>query len=277
MYQQEAINIVLNKYKISKEKIDLLIGSDLQNQILASSFAASKINSSFLGVYSACASFVEELIIASTFVNSNMCKNVLITTSSHNLASERQFRFPIEYGALRKKVNTFTATGATSSIISKKESNIKVESATIGSVIDIGYKDSNNMGAVMVPSAAEVIYEHLTALDRKPNYYDIILTGDLGVYGVEILKEYLLKKYKLKLNNIKDAGTILYNAKEDGEIAGGSGPVCLPLVFFSNILKTKKYRKILLVATGSLHSSTSTKLGLSIPSISHAVSLEVLK
>ena len=276
MYQIEAINIVLNKYGISKGKIDLLLGSDLQNQLLASNITASKNDISFLGVYNACASFLSEMIIASTFVNSNMCKNVLITTSAHNLASERQFRFPIEYGALKHKVNTYTATGATACIIGRKESNIKIESATVGSVIDIGYKDANNMGAVMAPSAAEVIYEHFSKTGRNEKYYDIILTGDLGVYGIEIVKEYLLKKYKFKLSNIKDAGTILYNAKEGDEIAGGSGPICLPLVLFSNILKTKKYKKILLIATGSLHSATSTKLGLSIPSISHAVSLEVI-
>lgn len=276
MYQKEAINITLNKYGISKQKIDLLLGSDLQNQLLASSLASKNIDIPFIGIYNACASFISSLIVASTFITSNSCKNILITTSAHNLASEKQFRFPIEYGALKHKVNTFTATGATTALITKNESKIKIESATIGKVIDVGYKDANNMGAVMAPSAAETIYEHFKNNGREPGYYDLILTGDLGVYGVEIVKQYLLQKYKFKLTNIKDAGAILYDAKPGDEIAGGSGPICLPLVLFSNILNNKKYKKILIVGTGSLHSATSTKLSLSIPSVSHAISLEVL-
>ena len=254
----------------------MLLGSDLQNQLLASNVAASNIGIPFIGVYSACASFVSELIIASAFVNSNLAKNVLITTSAHNLASERQFRFPIEYGALKHKVNTYTATGSTSALVSKKESNLKVECATIGRVIDIGYKDVNNMGAVMAPGCAETLYDHFKTTKREPGYYDIILTGDLGVYGVNIVKEYLQRKYKLKVSNIKDAGSILYNTKEDDDFAGGSGPICLPLVLFSTILKNKKYKKILIVATGSLHSATGTKLKLTLPCVAHAVSLEVL-
>lgn len=128
----------------------------------------------------------------------------------------------------------------------------------------------------MAPGCAEVIYEHFQKTKREPGYYDVILTGDLGVYGIEIVKEYLLKKYKFKITNIKDSGTLLYNCKENDEFAGGSGPACLPLILFSNILKNKKYKKILIVGTGSLHSAITSKLSLSIPSIAHAVSLEVL-
>ena len=140
-------------------------------------------------------------------------------------------------------------------------------------MVDIGYKDANNMGACMAPGAALTISEHLKDLKRKANYYDIILTGDLGIYGSKILKEYLNKEYNIDLENQVDAGEIIFNNKN--QIAGGSGPVCLPLVLFEKILKNKKYKKILLIGTGSLHSKLSTGLSLSIPSISHAISLEV--
>ena len=256
------------------KNVDLCISSDLQNQLFASSFALREEDIPFLGTYSACASFVSNLIIASSFINSGL-SNVLVSVSSSNLASEKQFRFPIEYGSIRKRVNAFTATGAVSSLVSSSKSSIRIESATIGKVTDIGYKDANNFGACMALSAAKSIYEHLIDTNRNSSYYDAILTGDLGVYGKDILKDCLRKEYNLEVNNIIDAGSTLF--KDSGkDIAGGSGPVCLPLVLFNKILK-EGYKKILLVGTGSLHSKNSCLLKESIPSISHIVSLEVIK
>ena len=273
-YQKESIKGLLNKIKKHENDIDLLIGGDLQNQILATNFAAKEFNISHFGIYSACATFAEGLIIGASFIENGLIKNSFVTTSSHNLVSEKQFRFPIEYGAIRKKVNTFTATGSVSAYLSK-EGNIKIESATIGRVIDMNFGDTNNMGACMAPSAAETIYEHLKSTGRSPDYYDVILTGDLGKCGVSIAQEYLKKKYNLMITNIEDSGVLLFNAKNNSKISGGSGPICLPLILFSKISKIK-YRKILIVATGSLHSALSSNLKLSVPSISHAVSLEVI-
>lgn len=274
-FQEKTIKGLLKKEKLTIENIDVLVSGDLQSQLFASSFAARKINIPFLGIYSACSTFTQGLITASNLLD-NKVNNVIINTSAHNLASEKQFRFPIEYGALRKKVNTFTATGSVSTLITKTPSNIRIEYGTIGSIVDLGYTDSNNFGACMAPSAAKTIYEHLKDTKRNADYYDIILTGDLGIYGVEILKEYLKKQYKIEVNNINDAGSLLFNENNLDKIAGGSGPICLPLILFEKILKGN-YKKILIVGTGSLHSKTSCSLGESIPSISHAVSLEVLK
>lgn len=273
-YQKESIKGILHKIKKHENDIDLLIGGDLQNQILATNFSAKDFNISHLGIYSACATFAEGLIIGAGFIESGLVKNAIITTSSHNLVSEKQFRFPIEYGAIRKKINTFTATGSVSAYL-YKEGKIKIESATIGKVIDMKYDDPNNMGACMAPSAAEIIYEHLKSTGRKPDYYDIILTGDLGKCGILIVKEYLKRKYNLKIENIEDSGVLLFDAKNNPKIAGGSGPICLPLILFAKISKIK-YRKILIIATGSLHSALSSNLKLSVPSISHAISLEVI-
>lgn len=275
-YQIKTIKGLLKKEKLNESDIDVLVGGDLQSQLFASSFASRKFNISHLGIYSACATFTESLIIASNLLENEKVKNIIVTTSAHNLASEKQFRFPIEYGALRKKVNTFTATGSVSALITSTPTSVKLVSGTIGSVVDLGYTDANNFGACMAPSAAKTIKEHLISVNKPIDYYDLILTGDLGVYGVNILKDYLKKEYKIEGGNIMDAGSLLFDKNDLTEIAGGSGPVCLPLILFGRILK-ENYKKILLVGTGSLHSKTSCNLGESIPSISHAVSLEVIK
>lgn len=272
-YQKRSISGLIKKEK--DKRIDLLIGADLQNQLLVSNFAARNYNYPFLGIYSACASYAEGLIIASSLIEQKL-KNIVVTVSANNLASEKQFRFPIEYGAIRKNVNTFTVSASISSLVTSAKTKIKIESATIGNVVDIGYSDTNNMGAVMATSAHQTIVKHLKDTKRKPDYYDFVLTGDLGVYGVNILKELLEKEDNITLKNVLDAGTLIFE-DSGSSIAGGSGPVCLPLILNNKILKNKTIKKILIVATGSLHSKVSSNLGESVPSISHAVSLEVMK
>ena len=269
IFQELTIHELINKNK--DKNISLLISGDLQNQLLCSTLSASFFKKPYLGVYSACASFCEGLIIASLLVSND--NSIIVTSSSHNLVSEKQFRFPVEYGALRKRVNTCTASGSISVLVSKNKSNIKVESSTIGFVCQTGHKDTNDMGSAMAPSCAEVLIKHLNDTKRDANYYDLILTGDLGIYGVEIMKEYYQKITKNKINNVIDSGSIFYT--EENIYAGCSGPACLPLVLFDYILKLKKYKKILIIGTGSLHSVLSSNLKIAIPSISHAISLEV--
>ena len=139
-----------------------------------------------------------------------MAKKILVSTSSHNMASEKQFRNPTEYGAPKPKTATFTSTGSASILLTNKKSKIKIESTTIGKVMDLGITDPYHMGAVMAPAAAEVIYRHLKDTNRNVNYYDLILTGDLGIYGTKILEEYLKKILKSIVNNIIDSGSIFY-------------------------------------------------------------------
>lgn len=272
-FQRKVINGLLEKAKLSKEKIDLLISGDLQNQILASTIAASGTDISTLGVYSACASFVEGMIIGAMFLNGENESNVIVSSSSHNLVSEKQFRFPVEYGAVRRRVNTCTASGSIGILMNNKKSNIRLESATIGKVIQSNHKDANDMGSAMALACANTLIKHLEDTEREVNYYDLILTGDLGVYGLEIVKEVFKEINGKKLNNIIDSGSIFY--QDENIYAGASGPVCLPLTLFDYILKQNKFKKILMIGTGSLHSVTSCNLKVSIPSIAHAVSLEV--
>ncbi len=273
--QKIVLDNLLNKNKLSESKIDVLIGGDLINQISISSYNASKFRIPYLGVYSACASYVEELIIASSLISGKLAKNVVAITSSHNLNAERQFRYPVEYGAVKKHTTTFTTTASVATLITSEQTNIKVESATIGKALDMGVTDTNNMGAVMAPAAAETLNTHLLEMKRSVNYYDLVLTGDLGLVGKEIFLEMLNKQFNINLKKYMDAGTEIYTNSQD-TYAGASGPVALPLVLFDKVLSTKKYKKILIIATGSLQSVQLANQKLGIPGIAHAISLEVL-
>ena len=275
--QQDAIEGLLFKSKTKVDDINYLIGGDLSNQIAVTSYTASEYPWPFIGVYSACASFVESLIIASMLVKIDSKKSSMCISSSHNLYAEKQFRFPTEYGSIKNDTSTFTSTGAVSSIVSSEPSKYRIESYTIGSVVDKGIIDSSNMGAVMAPAAAKTIYDHLNDLKRDISYYDLILTGDLGCVGEKILKEYMKEVYNIDLKNYQDCGCKLYLKSEKETMAGASGPIVLPLYLFSTILKEKKYKRILIVGTGSLHNTFFVNQKESIRSIAHAVSLEVLK
>lgn len=279
---EESIDILLNKSNKESSEIDLIISGDLLNQVTSSSYGVLKYNRPFLGVYSACASSVEGIIIASSMIDSKKIDNCVVSTSSHNMSSEKQFRNPTEYGAPKPKTATFTSTGGASVLLTNKKTKIKVESSTIGTVVDMEQNDPLNMGAVMAGAAALTIYKHLTDLNRDPSYYDLILTGDLGMYGKEILIDYMKSEYNIDISkNYNDTGTMLYHFKKQKEVnAGGSGPVCCPLVCYSSIipmLKSKKINRVLIVATGALFSPTNVFQHKNINSISHAVVLEALK
>ena len=273
--QKIVLNNLLSKNNLSENKIDLLLGGDLINQISISSYNASKFNIPYLGVYSACATYVEELILGASLISGKLAKNIVVITSSHNLNAERQFRYPVEYGAAKKHTTTFTTTAAVSSLLTNEPTNIKLESATVGKAIDMGINDTNNMGAVMAPAAADTLNTHLKEMKRNINYYDLILTGDLGLVGKEIFIEMLNKTYNINLKKHMDAGCEIYTNNQD-TYAGSSGPVALPLVLFDKVLCYKKYKKILIIATGSLQSVQLANQKLGIPGIAHAISLEVL-
>ena len=273
--QKIVLDNLLNKNKLGESKVDVLIGGDLINQISITSYNAAKFRIPYLGIYSACATYAESLIIAASFLHSKLAKNIVAITSSHNLNAERQFRYPVEYGAVKKHTTTFTTTAAVSTLITSEETNIKIESATIGKAIDMGVTDTSNMGAVMAPAAAEVLNTHLLEMKRNINYYDLVLTGDLGLVGKEIFLEMLNKEYNINLKKYMDAGCEIYTPAQE-TYAGASGPVALPLVLFDKVLSSKRYKKILLIATGSLQSVQLANQKLGIPGIAHAISLEVL-
>ena len=269
--QYACLDNLIKNNKLNK--VDLVVSGELSNQLAISSAVMAKFPIPYLGCYSACASFNKRLIVAANMLDSKKIKNSLVLTSSHINVAERQFRYPIEYGAPKIKRSTLTATGAVGVYLTNYKTKIKVESATIGKVVDYGVSDCLNMGAVMAPAAFTTLKEHLEEFKRDPNYYDVILTGDLGRVGAKIFKE-LLKVNNIKIDNYIDAGSLLFK-EEDFAISGSSGPVTLPLVVFNKILNNRKYKRILLLATGSLHSPTSVNQKKTIPAICHAISLEV--
>ena len=274
---EESVNMLVNRVSTKPE---LLISGDLLNQIVASNYAASKLGIPYLGIYSACASSVEGLIIGANMIEAKQIKTCVCSASSHNNAAEKQFRYPVEYGGVKPKTTTFTTTGGCSAFLSTKKNNIKIESSTIGKVVDMGIKDVYNMGAVMAPACANTLYTHLIETKRDVNYYDLILSGDLGRYGKDIMKDFMKEEYKIELNNYDDSACMIYDINNQDVYAGASGPACLPLVTYSyifNKMKNKEIKKVLLLATGALMSTTMVNEKETIPAITHAISLEVVE
>jgi len=263
--QTEAIRNLCDK------DTSLVVGGDLSNQLSLLNYTMSKFNLSFLGVYAACSTFNASLIVLSNMIDRKKIKKGIAITSSKLEVAERQFRYPIEYGCPPTLRSTKTATCCVGVTLANKGS-IKIDMATIGKVNNSYVKDVNNMGGVMAIGAYNTLIEHLRTSKRNTDYYDCILTGDLGRVGSKIFL-HLLNQDNIKLKKYFDCGDIL---DKDEEIAGASGPVCLPLILFNKILPTKKYKRILIITTGSLHSPTLVNQKKEIPCISHAISLEVL-
>lgn len=276
----DSIDILLNKSNKTRRDIDLFISGDLLNQITPSNYAALKLGINYMGVYGACSTSALEIIIASSMLQNKEISNCICTVSSNNSSAEKQYRNPVEYGTPKPDTSTFTATGAASILLTNKKTNIKIESVTFGKVVDYGINDVFNVGAAMAPSASLTISNHLKDTKRDTNYYDLIVTGDLGKYGMSILKDLMKIEHNIKLGkNYNDCGCMLYDLKKQDVKAGASGPTSSALVTYSYIIdqmKKGKLKKVLLVATGALHSPTMINQKLSIPSISHAVSLEAL-
>lgn len=278
---KDTISLILDKTNKKDSDINLIISGDLQNQIASSDYAIREFDIPFLGIYNACATSSEGMIIGATFIDNKSIKNCLVSTVSHNTSAEKQYRNPTEYGTPKPETATFTVTGGAALLLTNKKTKIKMTSSTIGRIIDKGTKDVNHMGAVMAPAAADTIYRHLKDLDRNPDYYDLIVTGDLGEYGKKILVNYLKQVYKLDISkNYDDCGTMIYNIKKQAVLAGGSGPVCSALTLCSYILKEMqegRLKKVLYVPTGALFSPTMYFQKESLPAIAHAVSLEVVE
>ena len=274
----DSIKKLLDKSKMKESNIDYVISGDLENQIAASDYAMRNYDIPFLGIFNACATFGEGMLIASNFIEGKRANNIIVSTSSHNMVAEKQFRNPTEYGAPKKKTTTWTSTGGASILLTNKKGMVKVTSATCGRVQDKNITDVNNMGAVMAIAAADTIERHLKDMKLKVSDYDLILTGDLGCYGKEILIDYMKTKNIDLSKNYDDCGLILYDIRKQNVFAGASGPASSALVLCSYVLKEMengKYRRVLIVPTGAIFSPTRIFQKDSIPSIAHAISLEV--
>ncbi len=275
---EQACETAIKKANLKKEDIQFFLSGDLINQIISSSFTARTLGIPFLGLYGACSSSMEGLAIASLLVESNFANNALAATSSHNAASEKQYRYPTEYGAQKPPYAQWTVTGAGAAVVSEKGEGPQVVAATIGRVVDMGLSDPFNMGAAMAPAAVDTIEAHFRDLNIDASHYDLIATGDLGRVGHQIASD-LLKKHGIVIPEEKftDCGMIIYS-KEQPVFSGGSGCACAATTtygHFMNRLKRGELRKILVVATGALLSPMSYQQKETIPCIAHGVSIEM--
>ena len=275
---KETVNTVISKSGVSSTDIDYCFAGDLLNQCISSSFGLRETNIPFFGVFGACSTFVESMSLGSILIDGGAANNVLCATSSHFCSAEKQFRFPLELGNQRPQTSQWTVTGSGSVILSKNGQGPFVTHITTGKIVDMGIKDANNMGAAMAPAATDTLLTHFKDTGRNPSYYDIILTGDLGYIGKEIVNDMMLSKgYNIK-SNYNDCGVLIFDKESQDTHSGGSGCACCGTVFSGYIyrkLKEKKYKRVLLVATGALMNSTSVQQGESIPGIAHAISVEI--
>ena len=274
---KETVNTVISKSGVPSDQIDLMIAGDLLNQCISSSFGLREANIPFLGVFGACSTFVESMCIGSICVES-FAKNVLCATSSHFCSAEKQFRFPLELGNQRTPTAQWTVTGSGAAIITQSGMGPYITHITPGKIIDMGIKDANNMGAAMAPAFCETLITHFLDNGRSPNYYDAIISGDLGHVGKEIAIDIAKARgYNIK-PNYNDCGVLIFDKEKQDTHSGGSGCGCCGSVFsgyFFKQLKAKKLKKVLLIATGALMNSTSSQQGESIPGIAHAISIEI--
>jgi len=278
---EEAVRTTLAKAKMEKEQIEFLFAGDLINQITPTSFAARTMQIPYFGLFGACSTSMEGLALASFVVNYQGARNVLTGASSHNAATEKQFRYPTEYGGQKPPTAQWTVTGAGVGLITQNvpgEHQPVTTSATIGRVIDMGLSDPFNMGGAMAPAAADTIMAHFRDMELDPSHYDLILTGDLGRIGQDTTFELLIKSgLKIERKLFQDCGLLLY--KDDQPVqAGGSGAGCSATVLYGHILNQMKkglYKRILVVATGALLSPLSFQQKESIPCIAHAVAIEM--
>ena len=275
---KHTAELVINKSGLPADKIDYCLAGDLLNQCISSSFGLREINIPYFGIFGACSTFAEGMILGSILAESGAAENVLSAVSSHFCSAEKQFRFPLELGNQRPPSSQWTVTGSGAIIISKCGNGPFITCATPGKIVDKGIKDANNMGAAMAPSVVDTLLAHFKDTDRNPSYYDAILTGDLGHIGKEIVIE-LLQTYGYNIkSNYNDCGVLIFDKEKQDTHSGGSGCACSATVFSGylfKMLKDKKYKRILLIATGALTNSTTAQQGESIPGIAHAVSVEI--
>jgi stage V sporulation protein AD len=275
---EQACETAIKKAGLKKEDIQFFLSGDLLNQIMSSSFTARTLAVPYLGIYGACSSSMEGLSLASLIIDSGFAQNALVGTSSHNAASEKQYRYPTEYGAQKPPTAQWTVTGAGAAVVAQQGEGPRVTAATMGRVIDMGLSDPFNMGAAMAPAAVDTIEAHFRELNIQPSHYDLIATGDLGKVGHRIAGDLLTKHgLDIPVEKLTDCGILMY--KEDQPVfAGGSGCACAATTTFGHLLNRMRkgeLERILVIATGALLSPMSYQQKETIPCIAHAVSIEM--
>ena len=274
--QTEAAQLAITRAGLKPADVQVIFAGDLLNQCISSSFAARGTSIPFLGLYGACSTMAESLLLAAAFVDAGFARTAAALTSSHFASAERQYRFPLGYGGQRTPTAQWTVTGSGCCIVGGSGSGVRIEAATIGRVQDLGIKDANNMGAAMAPAAIDTLQAHFRDLRRVPQDYDLIVTGDLGALGKKIVLDQF-QRVGVDLTPVyDDCGVLIYDPKRQDVHAGGSGCGCGASVlcgYLLDRLEKRELRRLLFCATGALLSPTSSWQGESIPGICHAVAI----
>lgn len=266
-----ALSLAFNKAPMAPSDVDYLIAGDLENQCVASCYGHLAFEIPYIGIYGACSNLTEGMALASMLISGGAARRIAVVTSSHNCAAERQFRSPIEYGGQRTPTAQWTVTGAGGYIIGEC-GKAKIADCMIGVVQDKEQSDITDMGAAMAPAAADTLLRYFKESHTNAHDYDLIITGDLGSHGSELLR-YICKSSGYEIGNHTDCGKLMYSDRQDVH-AGASGCGCIATVFGAHFLphiECGKLKNILLMATGALMSKDSVTQGQNIPSIAHLV------
>lgn len=270
--QKNALDIALTKGNLSPEQIDLLFAGDLLNQCIGSSYGLRDLQIPFFGLYGACSTMAESLMLAAMQVDSGCASHAAAVTSSHFCSAERQFRYPLEYGGIRAPTAQWTVTGSGAAIVSHVDTAPYLLAAAVGKIVDMGITDINNMGAAMAPAAADTLIRFFHATGTRPSEYDLILTGDLGFVGSSLLYELTERDGYIIRTRHNDCGMMIFDREKQDVHAGGSGCGCSASVLCSFILseiKKGRLNRVLFLATGALMSTVSNQQGETIPAIAH--------
>ncbi len=279
---ENAVRLCCNKAGLGKDDIGCLYAGDLLNQIITANFAARQLGVPYLGLYGACSTMAESLLIGSALCDGGYLEPAACVACSHFSTAERQYRYPLEMGTTSPPTAQRTVTGAGCLLVSHTLppvpifSHICVRAATVGKVIDLGISDANNMGAAMAPAACETITAHLADMHRTPADYDVIVTGDLGRFGAEMLYTLCMERGVDLSGRHLDCGNMIYHPEQKYH-CGGSGCGCSAVTMACYLLpklESGEIRRMLFLATGALMSPTSSMQGESIPGIAHALVLE---
>ena len=274
--QQMALEQLSKKAGIQKKDFGLVFSGDLLNQCIGSSFTLRNTGIPHIGLYGACSTMSESLLLASMTVGGGFSDKVVAMTSSHFASSERQYRFPLGYGGQRPPTAQWTVTGSGAALVCANGKGPKITACTVGTVTDLGIKDANNMGPAMAPAALATIRTHFEDLKTSPEDFDLIVTGDLGQLGKEALLTMAQQEGLGLGGKLIDCGTLIFDLLKQDVHAGGSGCGCSAVVlcgYLLDKLNTGKLKKILFCGTGALLSPVSTQQGLPIPGVCHAVSI----
>lgn len=275
--QKQAADLALEKGNIHRREVRYLFAGDLLGQLIATSFGTVDLEIPLFGLYGACSTMGEALSLGAMCVNAGYADRVLALVSSHYATAEKQFRFPLGYGNQRAQSATWTVTGCGAVVLGKNKTRVAVTGITTGKLVDMGTKDSMNMGAAMAPAAWNTICQNFEDFGVGASYYDRIITGDLGAVGQKALLDFMKSSGHDITGKHMDCGLEIYDRGEQDVHSGGSGCGCSAVTLCAHILPKLmrgEWNRVLFVPTGALLSTVSYNEGQSIPGIAHAVMLE---